>query len=304
MQAPVRASEAIAAAGGIGSLGARRGIEVRRGGDTLRVDLARAVNAGALASDPLVFETDVVFVPRAGRHVDVLGAVAHSARYDFVPGDRLSDLVAAAGGLLPEAAADAATLERFDDENRTSTATAGLPAALAAPGGDADTPLRDGDRLFVPARVGWREGRAVSVAGEVARPGPYPITPGVDRVRDALERAGGLTAWADTAAIRVERDRAVAPPDTAFLRLARESDQLLGPTDREYVVLSAKERRAVSADVGDFLVRGDPRGDALLADGDVIVVPRRFPFVSVQGEVRRPGYVPFVEGRLVTLAAG
>ncbi|HEX7077723.1 MAG TPA: SLBB domain-containing protein [Candidatus Eisenbacteria bacterium] len=300
VQAPVRASEAIATAGGVAPGGARRGIEVRRGPDTLRVDLVRATRAGSLERDPLVFETDVVFVPPAGRHVDALGSVAHPDRFDFVPGDRLSDLVAVAGGLLPDAAADQATLERFDDAGATTREGAGLPAALASPGGDADPPLRDGDRLFVPGRVRWHEGSTVTLVGEVARPGPYPITPGRDRVRALLEQAGGYGEEADTLAVRVERDRALAPPDTAFLRLARESEQLLSQSDRDYVVLSAKERRAVSADVGALLARGDERGDVLLANGDRIVVPRRFPFVSVQGEVRRPGYVPFVAGNRVS----
>ncbi|MGE5175847.1 MAG: SLBB domain-containing protein [Hyphomicrobiales bacterium] len=297
VQAPVRASEAIAAAGGIDPGGAERGIEVRRGTDTLRVDLARATHSGSTSSDPLVFETDVLYVPRAGHRLGALGAVAYPGRYDFVPGDRLSDLVAAAGGLMPEATADDATIERFDDDGRSTRTPAGLSAALAAPGSDADPLLREGDRLFVPSRGHWREGYTVSVEGEVARPGPYPIVPGQDRVLDALGRAGGLTAFADTEAVRVERVRAIAPPDTAFLRLARENDQLLGPSDRDYVVLRSKERKAVSADIGALLSHGDERGNVLLADGDRIIVPRRFPFVSVQGEVKRPGYVPYVEGR-------
>ena len=69
LQAPVRASEAIAAAGGIGPTGARRGIQVRRGSDTLRVDLVRYTRSGDLEANPLVFETDVVYVPATGRHI-------------------------------------------------------------------------------------------------------------------------------------------------------------------------------------------------------------------------------------------
>src|SRR6185312_4580029 len=44
--APVRASEAIAAAGGIAPGGARRGIVIRRGADSLRVDLVRYETSG------------------------------------------------------------------------------------------------------------------------------------------------------------------------------------------------------------------------------------------------------------------
>src|SRR3989441_4897649 len=74
LTAPVRASEAIAAAGGIAPGGARRGIVVRRGADSLRVDLVRYGTAGDLSGNPLVFETDVIFVPASGRRGQNLGA--------------------------------------------------------------------------------------------------------------------------------------------------------------------------------------------------------------------------------------
>jgi len=48
--------------------------------------------------------------------------------------------------------------------------------------------------------------------------------------------------------------------------------------------------------VGALLEAGDARGDVALHDGDRIVVPRFLPFVSVQGEVRSPGHVPYQEG--------
>ncbi len=206
LQAPVRASEAIEAAGGVAWSGAHRGIQIRRGTDTLRVDLVLASRGGDLATDPLVFESDVLFVPPLGRHVEVFGAVAHPGRYDFAAGDRMSTLVALAGGALPEAALTDATIERFDAASR----------------------------------------------------------------------------------------------DTAFLHLAERSPDLLSASDREYVVTASRERRAISANVGRLLARGDPLGDVPLHDGDRIVVPRRVPLVSVQGQVKAPGYVPYTPGRDVS----
>lgn len=296
LQAPVRASEAIEAAGGITAGGARRGIQVRRGAETIPVDLVLASRAGALSADPLVFESDVLFVPPAGRHVDVWGSVAHPGRYDFVPGDRLSAILALAGGPLPEAALADAVLDRFDAEGRSERTPAPLDQAIASPGGAPDLPVQEGDRLYVPSRVRWMRGDAVFVLGEVARPGPYPIRAGVDRLRAVLDLAGGFTPEADSTATRVERPDD-APRDSAFQSLAARNPDFLTPADRDFVVSSARERRAVSANVGAFLARGDPRGDVTLHDGDRIVVPRRVALVSVQGEVRAPGYVPYVSGR-------
>jgi len=299
LQAPARASEAIAAAGGVGSAGAKRGIQVRRGSDTLLVDLVRSARAGHLAADPLVFESDAIFVPPRGPRLEVLGAVTHPGRYDFTPGDRLGDLVTIAGGALSEAALPDASLERFDASGLRKPASIRLDDALAHPAGESDLALQDGDRLFVPARAHWLEGRTVFIAGEVLRPGPYPIEPGVDRVRSILARAGGFTTDADSTAMRVERDWEAAPRDTAFLRLARDRDAILSRADREYVVMSWRERRAVSATIGGLLAEGDERGNVPLLDGDLVVVPRRAATVSVQGEVLAPGFVPFLEGRRV-----
>lgn len=299
LQAPARASEAIAAAGGVGSEGARRGIQIRRGSDTLRVDLVRAARAGDLAADPLVFESDALFVPARGPRVDVLGAVTHPGRYDFTPGDRAAGLVAIAGGPASGAATTDASLERFGPSGIRERTPLRLDDALAHPGGENDIALQDGDRLFVPIRAHWLEGRTAVVAGEVLRPGPYPIEPGVDRVRSILARAGGFTADADSGATRIERDWEAAPRDTAFLRLARDRDASLSRADREYLVMSWRERRAVSAPIGALLVGRDERGDIPLLDGDVIVVPRRVALVSVQGEVKAPGFVPYVAGKRV-----
>jgi len=297
LQAPARASEAVLAAGGVAAGGARRGIQVRRGADTLLVDLVRVARAGDLTADPLVFESDAVFVPPRRGWIDALGSFAHPDRYDFVPGDRVSDLVAISGGFAPDAALAGASLGRIDDAGVREHVPIRIDQALASRGSVDDVELREGDRLFVPRHAHWRDGHTVFVEGEVAQPGPYPIREGADRVRTLLARAGGYTTEADPVGLRVERPLEAAPRDTAFLRLARDRDAMLSPADREYLVMTWRERRAVSADVGALLVRGDERGDITLVDGDRIVVPRRFALVSVQGEVKAPGYVPFVEGK-------
>ena len=297
LQAPVRASEAIEAAGGVTSSGARRGIEVRRGMDTLRVDLVRYTRAGDIAVNPLVFETDVVYVPAAGRVVEIQGAVPHGGRVDFLEGDRLSTLVGLAGGLLPDASIDGASLVRFGSDGSRESVPVRLGAAVVAPGGSDDLLLMEGDRLYVPARSHWREASYVNVEGEVARPGPYPIEDGVDRIRAVIERAGGYTGLADRMAVRVERTLEQEQPDSAFLRLAREKDQILTTSERSYVVMKTRERNALSAPVGALLEAGDKRGDVSLRRGDRIVVPRLLTVVSVQGEVRAPGFVPYEKGK-------
>lgn len=296
LQAPVRASEAVAAAGGVASGGARRGIQVRRGPDTLWVDLVRYTRAGELDANPFVFETDVVYVPPGGKRLEILGAVPHPGRYDFVDGDRLSLLLALGGMPLPEAALENAELARIQPDGTRQRLPIHLASVIASPGGQDDLPLLEGDGLLIPSRAHWRETATVWIEGEVARPGPYSIDDRVDRLRSMIQRAGGYTEFADRLAVQVERLNEYAASDTAFLHFAREKEQLLSPAERSYVVMRTKERNALSALVGSLLEAGDTRGDVALYDQDRIVVPRRVPLVSVQGEVRAPGYVPYAKG--------
>ncbi|HMI31255.1 MAG TPA: SLBB domain-containing protein [Candidatus Limnocylindrales bacterium] len=283
LTAPVRASEAIEAAGGIAPGGARRGIIVRRGSDSLLVDLVSYRNAGDLSANPLVFETDVIFVPAMRRRVEIHGAVPHPGGYDLVPGDRVSDLLALAGGPLPEAALDRAEIEHINPDGASERSGIAL-----------DKDLLEGDRLFVPARAHYKEGALVRVEGEVFFPGTYSIKEGVDGVRGVIDRAGALTPFADVSRARIERRAESAGRDTAFLRLADQHQDFLNDDDKAYMKLRARERTAVSADLSSVLAGS---GDVALLDGDRIVVPRRYPSVSVQGEVRSPGLVPFEAGR-------
>ncbi len=292
VQAPVRAADVIAAAGGVSATGARRGILVRRGEDSLWVDLVRFDRTGDRDANPLVFETDVIVIPPISRRVEIGGAVAHSGWYDLAPGDRATTLVAVAGGALPQAALASAEWSRAEADTPPEHQALDLAAALAAPGGPEDPLLEPGDRIFVPAIAHWRESARAVVEGEVARPGPYSIADGVDRVSALLERAGGLTEWADRASIRIERATDGALRDSAFLRLAREQEGVLPAGERDYLIAVTRERRALS-----IATEGE---DVVLLDGDRIVVPRRALTVMVQGEVKAPGHVPFVEGRNVS----
>ena len=162
------------------------------------------------------------------------------------------------------------------------------------PRGQGDLALEEGDRVFIPGRAHYKEGALVYIDGEVVHPGPYSIKEGVDGVRSTLQRAGGLTEFADVSLARIERRSDAAARDTAFLRLADHHQDLLSEDERGYVKLRTRERIAISADLSRVL---SGPGDVTLFDGDRIVVPRRNPSVSVQGEVRSPGLVPYEAGR-------
>ena len=181
-----------------------------------------------------------------------------------------------------------------------------------------DLTLRDGDTVFVPTITNTNVGdprsfatanfaappnlpRTVTIVGEVNRPGPYVIvggatsgttqlspggtisqgaggTVGLPTVSRALQIAGGITSTADLRHVQIRRATKIGPA------------------------------QIINVDLMQLITTGDITQDALLQEGDSIIVPRSTNLtaaeetqiastnlspdtiqVSIIGEVRNPG---------------
>lgn len=118
-------------------------------------------------------------------------------------GERLSSLVARAGGLKPEAYARGARIERQDLGNFAID----LDGALARPGGAADVVLEAGDVLLVPQRLD-----AVKVVGEVGFPTALVFESGRN-INWYVDRAGGFLERADKKRARVVHPNGMSQPN-------------------------------------------------------------------------------------------
>lgn len=191
--------------------------------------------AVAEAGSRLLRDGDQVYVQalnewRKVRRVFVDGEVEYPGTYGINEGvDRLSDVLARAGGLTEEASAHDATLFRVepaaeDDPefqrlklvpvaNMSETEYAYFKTKCRERGnrvvvdlekvvaGDEaqDVLLRDGDRIYVPKLT-----RTVIVDGQVANPGHVEYVPG-KRYGHYVSRAGGYTARAQRGRVTVIR---------------------------------------------------------------------------------------------------
>lgn len=186
--------------------------------------------------DQTVRVTIIVASPN-GQRATVLGAVATPGRYTVVPGMRLADLLASAGGTergeeggvaVPVADLAGARLVRNGQV---------VPVSLVrAITGDPrhNVRVRPGDHLYVPPEL---EG-LVSVLGEVHAARVMPYRPGL-RLTLALAFAGGTTRDADRGEIIVVRGDHAAP-SVYVARLdelldGEGADPLLAPGDVVYV---------------------------------------------------------------------
>jgi protein involved in polysaccharide export with SLBB domain len=173
----------------------------------------------ALAGDPLnnvlLQPRDRILVHRQPEEVSppsvyVRGDVARPGRYPLAVHMSVADLVRSAGGLLRSANPDGGDLTHYAISNSSGERVpAGhqdlnLAAALAGKE-DENLPLRDGDVLTVPQQASWNDiGAAVTLRGEVRKPGVYGIRPG-ERLSSLLKRAGGLLPTACLRAALFER---------------------------------------------------------------------------------------------------
>ncbi len=136
------------------------------------------------------------------RRVTITGEVKFPGTYALLTKDeKLADLVRRAGGLTPEADADAAYFTRLRAEASFAAEVAGadsrtrvgvdLARALARPRSDDNLLLFEGDRLDVPARR-----TTVEIRGAVNSPTAITIEPGRS-FRYYVRAAGGATATGD-----------------------------------------------------------------------------------------------------------
>jgi len=167
----------------------------------------------------------------------VRGEVFRPGRKALREGTRLIDALLDAGGLT-DRASGRVVVERkagtFPDGSQMIECTfvGGGPTPEEA--GLLSLPLANGDRISVATQF-W-----VSIAGEIARPGRYPLEGGMTLGR-LVEAAGGTTRFADS---KVAVRRADAPTDGEIevdlkeVRSGRAEDLVLVPGDQ--VVVSAR----------------------------------------------------------------
>lgn len=169
---------------------------IRVGGQTpsaIGRQIERGLRGKGLLNDPQV-SIEVITV--RSRVVSVLGQVARPGRYAIDNNLSLLEVVAMAGGALPDAADTAVLMRRGDGGQQRIDMFVGnrqSPTRVVQ-----DTELQPGDVVFLP------QAPRFYIYGEVRGPGAYPVEQGLTVMR-ALSLAGGLTERASESRIDLNR---------------------------------------------------------------------------------------------------
>ena len=252
-------------------------------GPVERADLLLWQRTGDPIYNPFITDGDVILVPVRGDSIGIFGAVNIDGYYEFAEGDRISDLIQLGGKLTEGANRNYAELLRLTDGGTsTEQIKIDLEAVLAG-NRRHDMMLQKGDRLHV-----LLERKLVTVEGEVKFPGPYPIDEGSDRLRDILQRAGGVTEEASLEQASIVRWSGDVE-DPEFERLRAFPPSQLTRDQQAYMKLKTREKPGQMAiDFVRLLREGDASQNVLLSRNDRIIVPRSSKTVAVSGQVANP----------------
>jgi len=294
----------------------------RQNGDQQDVDLLRYYATGDTDYNPYLRDGDRLYVPTYtsdGEAVFVEYQNKEELRrataptptrsstdiYDYRSGDTVTDLLLVAGGpeLLNET--DAVRLLR---SNGGTLRARDIDVRAILAGAEPNVLLEPRDRILIASSV--ELGGVAEVDGLVTYPGTYPIVPGETTLRDLVDAAGGVRPDGLLRAAYLERrgsdeildaplalDEVNAPDARAALvedqvfKQARLAD--LSFVSRQYLTRELLQYQRVTLDLGNDAASVPP---VPLRDGDRFVVPRDPSAVLVIGQVRNPGFVPFVAG--------
>jgi protein involved in polysaccharide export with SLBB domain len=305
-----RASEVILQAGGFDTTylseqvtPSRRNIQIRRrNGTILRADLDMRDNAGDVALDPLLVEGDVVFVPPVFARFYVFGAVRVPGPYEYVSGERLTDVVRLCGGFAHGIDSSEAELVRFTGDTATQHIRLDLKAALARPTDTtANLRIQPDDRIYFRKPSRFHEVKNVRITGAVSRPGVYAITEGLTTFSDIVVEAGGFTPEVSLDNIVVFRGKELEDEvDFEYNRLSETSILEMNEIEKSY--FKARTRQyypIVQTDFSRLFANGkvNKELDVLLRNGDVIEVGKQKRTVKVVGAVAAPGLVELSPGQ-------
>lgn len=156
----------------------------------LGAEIAAALRAGGFYADPAV---NVEVSSYASRYVTVLGAVGSPSLVPINRPYRLSEILARVGGVRGDAADYLVVRPEAPGPERRY-----LIDQLAMGDAEKDPYVTPGDKIYAPVA------EVFYVSGQVNSPGPFAIKTDLT-VRQAIARAGGLTASGSDKKVEVTR---------------------------------------------------------------------------------------------------
>lgn len=240
--------------------------------------------------------------------VSIYGSVGNPDVYPYAENMTVEDLLVAAGGLLESASTANVTITRRIKDTKSlnvrdellETFTISIKDDLVVDGQEGFV-LQPFDQVLVRRSPVYVSQGRVTVQGEVAFAGSYPISHRNMRMSEFIEAAGKTTP-------------AAYVKGAYLLRQMTDEEQMQNEALQKMIAKQAMQKRdslnlgdvATTAAAAAYVVGIDlqaaidnPGSDAdlVLRDGDVVVVPEYNGTVRVMGSVLYPNSITYKEGK-------
>ena len=298
-----RVSEVVGLAGGPLQRGNQRDILIyRRKPDgtreVIRVDLLPFFAFADLSSNQFVRDGDVIKlgIVDPDNVVQIYGEVATEGEYSFQPTDSISTIINASFGFTADARRDSILVISVTEAGEISSET--WHSYLNDGTLTNDRGLQNGDRIFVWGKPRFRQRDQVVVAGEVQRPGVYPIVPGSTTLRELISMSGGFTQEASLIDAVLIRREAIGQPDEYFRYVNAIESTNRTLDEQAYFrtkLLELAKQGEMAVDFGALMNRDESQNIPLM-NNDSLYVPVLLDHIRVSGKVKNPGHFLYESG--------
>lgn len=247
------------------------GLTLKRAQDSLNIVFSRYFRDSKVKLALIGMRNTVVFVT---------GEVEKPGAYNAFPTERISQLISRAEGLTPVGSKTKIQLIR----NGKIYSEVNLERFEKIGDLTANPFIESGDIINVPAVsamvsvkgavFGRGESKlrssALTTEKERISEGIYELTPG-ERVLALIDKAGGLTPWADLGSSYIER-----------------------------LAIGSNQRKKISLDLNKIILEKDQSANVEMMNADILVIPPINTLVYVEGEVDAPGSFLFTPNQKVS----
>ncbi len=261
--------------------------------DTLKkhYDLLEFIRTGKKSQNPYLFEGDLIRINKVDKIISIFGAVLYPGNYEFVVGEKVVDLIEIAGGYLHNARLDSIEVITYSNDNETLVSNFYSQSELQ------NVILNKFDKVIVREKTDYFTNRLVRIDGFVKYPGYHKIVKEKTKLTELIiQSAGGFREEASLKDSYVIRTLGSEERDSEFERL--KSIPIADMTEDEYDYFKARSREEKGKIVLDFrklFIDNDFQEDLILKRGDVIVIPEAKNYITIVGQVVRPGNLIYKE---------
>jgi protein involved in polysaccharide export with SLBB domain len=257
-----------------------RQVQVISGDSSATRDLLAYLYRGDNSQNPYIYPGDHIRINATTAKVFISGAIKTPAPsfYPLKRGETLREFLSMF------------TLENTADTNNIIVYHSADNSEKIFTGSDMDHTLSDLDAITIPVRKNHPGIYTVSIAGEIASPGHYPIIENSTSARQLIDKAGGMkpTGNIDQAVVIrpvrnfPDRFSAGAPQTIGAVRPERGASVSMASMSLDYTIIKL------------ILYNADK---VILEPGDQIVIPKKDNFVYISGSVKSPGAYPFMPSK-------